>query len=56
MEDTAELREVLKNLITAAEQRDNTMGDPCRLLEVKAALSQAARAAAAVMAKVEGRG
>ena len=51
--DLSELLEALKALVTAAEHRENTMGDPCRLIEVKANLESAAKAARAVIAKAE---
>jgi hypothetical protein len=50
-----ELLEALKRLESAAFSRDVTMGDPCRLFEVKAELDAAAKHARVVIAKVEGR-
>lgn len=44
----------LKRLSFAAMCRDNTMGDPCRLIEVKAELLAANAQAIAAIAKVEG--
>lgn len=41
----AALVNALRRLITAAEQRDNTRGDPCRLLECQAELRRRAREA-----------
>lgn len=38
----------------AAECRDNTMGDPCRLIEVKAELAAANQQARTVIASVKG--
>jgi|SRR5215469_14128136 len=49
-----DMLEALKQLETAARNRDNTMGDPCRLIECKAALESAAKAARIVIAKAEG--
>ncbi len=48
------LRGALEPLITAAQHRENTMGDPCRLLEVKANLARAAEIAAEALKKGEG--
>jgi hypothetical protein len=48
-----EMLEALKELATAAEHRDNTMGDPYRLIECKANLESAARNARAAIAKAE---
>lgn len=42
----------LDRLARAAECREYTMGDPCRLIEVKAELEAAAKAARAILAKV----
>ena len=44
----------LERLCFAAECRDNTMGDPCRLLEVKAALLAASQEARDVIAAAKG--
>ena len=49
-----ELLAALRRLSFAAGARDNTMGDPCRLIEVKAELAAADRHAMAVIAKVTG--
>lgn len=46
---------VLKLLEAAASNRDSTMGDPIRLLDVKAELQAAAEAARTVIAAAEGR-
>lgn len=46
------LLEALRRLSFAAAARDNTMGDPCRLVEAKAELAAADRHAMAVIAKV----
>jgi hypothetical protein len=46
-----ELLAALRALTTAAEHRDNTMGDPCRLLECKANLESAAKNARNIIAK-----
>lgn len=45
----------LKRLELAASNRENTMGDPIRLLDVKAELAAASEVARAVIAKAEGR-
>jgi len=50
-----ELLEALKRLSIAAEHRDNTMGDQCRLIEVKANLANATAIANTVIAKAEGK-
>ena len=44
----------LDRLIFAAQCRDNTTGDPCRLIEVKAELAAAAENASNVVASVKG--
>lgn len=49
-----ELLEALTRLEFAAQCRDNTLGDPCRLLEVKAELAEAAAQARATIAKAGG--
>lgn len=49
-----ELRDALHELAIAAENRDNTMGDPCRLIEVRGNLGRAARRANEVLAKTDG--
>lgn len=49
-----ELLEALTRLEFAAQCRDNTSGDPCGLLAVKAELSEAARQARAAIAKATG--
>ena len=46
-----ELLAALRRLSFAALCRDSTMGDPCRLIEVKAELAAAAKAADAAIAK-----
>ena len=38
-----EIPNALRNLIRAAEERENTMGDPIRLIETKANLAEAIR-------------
>lgn len=43
----------LERLSFAAECRDNTMGDPCRLIEVKAELAAANRQAIAAITKAK---
>lgn len=48
------LYEALKDLALAAEERENTMGDPCRLIEVKTNLERAAKNARQVIAQAEG--
>lgn len=50
-----ELLEALKRLADAAECRDNTMGDACRLIAVKAELASAAAHSRAAIAKAEAR-
>lgn len=50
-----ELLSALERLSFAALCRDNTMGDQCRLIEVRAELAEANRHATAVMAKVKGQ-
>ena len=49
------LLNALKRLEAAAENRDNTMGDPCRLIEVKAELAAAAKQARSAIAYAEGK-
>ena len=49
-----ELLEALARLEFAAQCRDNTMGDPSRLIQVKAELASAARQARAAIAKATG--
>ena len=49
-----ELLEALTRLEFAAQCRDHTLGDPCRLLEVKAELAAAAEQARAAIAKAKG--
>ena len=49
----ADMLPALKRLETAASNRDNTMGDPIRLLDVKAELQAASELARAVIAKAE---
>lgn len=49
-----ELLAALMRLEFAAQCRDNTSGDACRLLEVKAELAEAARQARTVIAKARG--
>ena len=46
-----ELVAALKRLEKAARERESTMGDPCRLLEVQAELEAAAEHARAVISK-----
>jgi hypothetical protein len=46
-----EMLEALRRLTFAAASRDNTMGDPCRLLECKAELAAATREAQAIIAR-----
>lgn len=46
-----EMLEALRRLTFAAANRDNTMGDPCRLLECKAELEAAGREARAAISK-----
>lgn len=48
-----ELLAALKQITDAADCRDNTMGDACRLITVKADLASAAKNAREVIAKVE---
>ena len=48
-----ELIEALKRLSFAALCRDNTMGDPNRLMEVRAELREANAQAIEVLAKIE---
>lgn len=45
-----EMLAALKRLSSAALARDATMGDPCRLIEVRAELADANRQAMAVLA------
>ena len=45
----SQLLEALTRLEFAAQCRDNTLGDPCRLLEVKAELAEAAAQARAAI-------
>ena len=47
-----ELLDALKQLSFAAMCRDNTMGDPCRLITVKAELASANKYACEVIAKI----
>ncbi len=49
-----ELLEALARLEFAAQCRDNTMGDPSRLIQVKAELASAARQARDAIAKATG--
>ena len=49
-----ELLEALTRLEFAAQCRDNTSGDPCRLMVVKAELAEAAAQARAAIAKAGG--
>ena len=49
-----ELLEAIVRLEFAAQCRDNTMGDPCRLIAVKAELAAAAAQARAAIAKATG--
>lgn len=49
-----EMFAALRRLSFAAMARDNTMGDQCRLIEVRAELSAANKRAMDVMAKVGG--
>jgi hypothetical protein len=49
-----ELLEALTRLEFAAQCRDNTSGDPCRLLAVKAELANAAEQARAAINKATG--
>ena len=51
-----EMLAALKRLETAAQNRDNVMGDLCRLLDAKAELLAAAAAARDIIAKAEHRG
>lgn len=48
-----ELLAALKRLSLAASCRENTMGDPCRLFEVKAELAAANQQAIATIEKAE---
>jgi hypothetical protein len=50
-----DLLAALRRLEAAAFQRENTMGDVSRLLDVKAELAAAAKQAGAAIAKAEGR-
>lgn len=50
-----DLLEALQNLAEAAEHRDNTLGDPCRLFECKARLEETARKARITIAKATGQ-
>lgn len=47
--ENTRLRETLGRLAFAAQCRESTMGDPCRLLEVKAELAAAAKQARAAL-------
>ena len=49
------LLDALKRLEAAAENRDNTAGDPCRLIEVKAELAAAAAQARTAIFLVGGK-
>ena len=49
-----DLMEAIVRLEFAAQCRDNTMGDPCRLIAVKAELAAAAAQARAAIAKATG--
>jgi len=49
-----ELRKALERLSFAAECRDNTMGDPVRLIAVKAELADAAKQARAALTLADG--
>lgn len=49
-----DLLAALERLSFAAECRDNTMGDACRLIEVKAELASANQQARAAIAKATG--
>lgn len=49
------LLEALQSLVFAADCRDNTMGGPCRLIEVRAGLASAANRAREVIAKARGQ-
>jgi hypothetical protein len=49
-----ELLAALKRLSFAASCRDNTSGDPIRVMEVRAELAEATLQAAAAIAKAEG--
>jgi hypothetical protein len=49
-----DMLEALARLETAATNRDNTMGDPCRLIECKAELEAAAKHARVTIAKAKG--
>ena len=49
-----DLLKALTRLEFAAQCRDNTLGDPCRLLDVKAELAAAAEQARAAIAKAGG--
>ncbi len=50
-----DLLAALERLSFAAECRDNTMGDACRLIEVKAELASANQQARAAIAKATGQ-
>lgn len=54
MRNTNELLAALERMALAAECRDNTAGDPIRLIEVKAELAAAARHARAAIARATG--
>ena len=49
-----DLLEALRRLATAAQNRDNSIGDPCRMLEAKEELLVAARHAREVIERTEG--
>lgn len=50
----AELVEALRVMVDAAACRENTMGDPCRLIEVQAELRSAVANARALLARADG--
>ena len=54
MRNTNELLAALERLVLAAECRDNTAGDPIRLIAVKAELAAAARHARAAITRATG--
>lgn len=54
MQQRDDLLEALRRLEFAAQRRDSTIGDPCRLIEVKAELSAAAEQARSAIAKATG--
>lgn len=52
---SADVLSALRRLEMAARHRDNTSGDVCRLLDVKAELAAAAKHAREIIAQAEGR-